>query len=527
MQVAGEEATRHAACVASLLAALFAAPMLGAQEAPPAVEFEVSAFSVEGDNPLTEADTEAVLADYLGKHSGLDGLVAAADAFEQRLRKQGYTFHRVLLPAQTLSGGVVKLQVVAFKIGKISVKGNQHFSRENVLASVPTLVAGTIPDPQVLSRELALANRHPSKQVAMSFKQSEEEEAVDANLKVDDKKPWTVFASLSNTGSDQTGNERLSVGGQYSNLFDLDHAITLSYTTSPGHWGDVRQYGANYRAPLYSLAGAVDAYYVSSDVNSGTIADFFDVSGSGEFAGVRYTQMLDKSGAYTHEVSLGFDNRAFDNVVLFGGTNLGGEVRSSPLSLRYAGSYEAQAWQGSFSVEYAHNVPFGENESGAAYALAAARPNARASWDVLRADGSIVYAFPSGWAVQGRVAGQLGREPLIPGEQFGVGGAASARGFEEREASGDDGVSMGAEVWTPPLPQDIRLLAFVDGGRIWIRNAQPGQVSADSLLSAGVGLRWQWRDNIGLQVDLARVINGTAISDSGTYKAHFNLFARF
>lgn len=510
-----------------LLLALVAATRVVAQEAPPELRFHVAAFEVQGESPIPDAAAQEILAGFVGDHVGLDGLAAAADALEQAIRGQGHVFHRVLLPAQRLSGGVVRLQVVAFSVGTVAVEGNEHFGEDNIRASIPSLRGDTSPNTAQLSRELALANSHSAKDVALSFRQSRTREAIDATLRVQDRKPWMVFGSLSNTGSEQTGDFRLSVGGQYSNLFDLDQAVTVSFTTSPGHWEDVRQYGINYRAPVYALAGAVDAYYVSSDVDSGTVANFFDVSGSGEFFGARYTQMLARRGAYSHEVSAGIDNRDFDNEVLFGQFNLGSRVRSTPLALRYAGSYGARDWQGSFSVEYARNLGLGGQQSATDYAAASGRPGADVQWDALRAEASGVHSLPRGWALHGLVAVQVANEPLIPGEQFGAGGAGSVRGMEEREISGDNGLRATAEVWSPPLPHGVRLLGFVDAARVHLENAQPGQSETQNVASAGLGLRWQWKDTAGLQIDVGRMLNGAASSGRGSYKAHVNLFARF
>ena len=46
--------------------------------ATPTVEFDVFAFTVEGDNQLTAAQTDEVLAPFLGNHQGLEELLAAA-----------------------------------------------------------------------------------------------------------------------------------------------------------------------------------------------------------------------------------------------------------------------------------------------------------------------------------------------------------------------------------------------------------------------------------------------------------------
>ena len=70
--------------------------------------------------------------------------------------------------------------------------------------------------------------------------------------------------------------------------------------------------------PFYSVSGALTLFYAFSDVNSGTVANAFDVSGRGEFAGLHWRQHLTPMGAYSHSFEAGLDDRFFDNNVVFG-----------------------------------------------------------------------------------------------------------------------------------------------------------------------------------------------------------------
>ncbi|MGY8994489.1 MAG: POTRA domain-containing protein, partial [Rhodospirillales bacterium] len=71
-------------------------------KAVPTARFQVVGFSVVGADPLNANEAKMLLASFIGEHEGLDGLLAAADALEQRLADRGYSFHRVSLPQQTL-----------------------------------------------------------------------------------------------------------------------------------------------------------------------------------------------------------------------------------------------------------------------------------------------------------------------------------------------------------------------------------------------------------------------------------------
>ena len=151
------------------------------------------------------------------------GLLAATDALQDALRSRGYAFHRVALPPQSLEGGVVTIEIVPITFGKVKVEGNEHFDEKNITASLTSLRYIETPDTKEIAQNLALVNRHPRKKTNVRLRQSEQDNTIDAIVTVEDKRPYQLFVGLNNTGTRDTGRTRLSLGGQHSNLFNLDH----------------------------------------------------------------------------------------------------------------------------------------------------------------------------------------------------------------------------------------------------------------------------------------------------------------
>ena len=498
----------------------------GAMAGPdvPRVRFVVKKFVVEGENPLSESLTREVLEPFTGEHEGLDRLQSAAKALEEVFRKKGYAFYKVVVPPQRVTAGVIRLQVAAFPLKRITVKGNRHFSEKNILSSLPALRPGRSPNTLEVARSLLLANQHPAKRVAVFIRENPAGDGIDARVEARDIRPWQVFTSLSNTGERETGHCRLSLGLQHSNLFHRDHTMTLSYTTSPGRWDDVRQYGAYYRMPLYGPAMGVSLFFTHSRVDQGKIGDFFDVSGKGDFGGITVDHAFLPIGDYSHSLALGLQDRWFKNDTRFTGTPIGQDVRSRPVSLRYSGAWKTSGLNAGFYVEGACNISSGQDNNRAAYE--ASRAGADAHWYVLRAGGDIDRALPGGWDARARFSAQLTGEPLIPGEQFGLGGIRSVRGLDEREISGDSGYEVSLEVWAPPV-RTVRFLGFLDTGQIHLESPHPGQRGAQALTSIGAGLRWQWRRHVSVSLDAALVLDGSETTRSGDGKIHFNILYRF
>jgi len=75
-------------------------------------------------------------------------------------------------------------------------------------------------------------------------------------------------------------------------------------------------------------------------------------------------------------------------------------------------------------------------------------------------------------------------------------------------------------------------LAFIDYGYMDRETTFAGEDSSDSIMSIGLGTRWNWQENINLAVDYGYVINEAehlrdTEADHGNVKFHVNLLVRF
>ena len=275
-----------------------------------------------------------------------------------------------------------------------------------------------------------------------------------------------VHVLLNNTGTAQTGNGRLTLGASHANLFDKDHQATFTYTTSPTEPGRVHQWGGYYRAPLYDHGAMVSGYYTTSSVSSGVVANTINVTGRGDFAGIAVSYYLAPKGDYRSYLTLGLDDKHFrnDKITTLGGAALFPNYRTRPLTLSYTGRFQKQWGQWGYNLEYAHNLSSGGGNDDAAYG--ANRAGASTSWNALRYGFDVAFPLPAQWLFMARLRGQDSGDALVPGEQFGIGGALSLRGLPERVLSGDSGHWGNLEFWTPALAENLRMLVFYDFGRI-------------------------------------------------------------
>lgn len=511
-------------CIPLFYGLLFLSAALHAEEIP-TVNFSVTEFNITGENPISKEKTEQALSPFLGDHQGLEGLLGAAAELEATILNAGFSLNRVVLPPQTLQAGIVELKIIQIKLSDIEVKGNEHFSDDNIIRSVPALIIGTVPDTQLLAKQLIVANDHPSKLVTIRMKQGKEAKSIDAVLDVKDQRPWQVFSVLNNIGTTETGRLRLSAGGQHNNLLGFDDSITASYTTSPGHTSDVKQWGLNYRIPVYQFSGAFNFFYSRSDVDSGTVQSVFDVSGAGKFLGGSYTHTFLNRKNYRHRMSVGVDDKLFKNNVNFLGVPLGVDVRSRPLTFSYFGEIQMEKSQFQFNISHVRNLNGGSLNTKAAYA--ASRVNAEQDWDVIRYNATYNRELWKKWFTKLSWSGQWSNEPLISGEQFGIGGVNSVRGFEERALSGDRGNQATIEFSRPVFDNKVQVRLFTDLGHVKLIKPTAGQIGSQTLISAGAGLTWRWKDNLSVSIDYAHELNNGRTANIAGTKTHASIFLRF
>lgn len=519
---------------------------IAAEEQGP-VLLEVQRFIIEGANPLSQEQTNAVLKPYLGPHRSLDTLEAAAGALQEAIRAKGYSFHRVIVPAQQPAAGDLILRILPFTLGQTTVVGNKNFNSANILRSLPGLKPGVAPNLTDLSQQITLANEHPSKRLTLQIKEGAKPDTVDADIRVLDVPPSQFFVGLiagsrdvDNTVNSNTGYSRVTLGYQHSNLFDLDHQLTLAYTTSPDHLNNVQQYGAFYTAPIYPLHTIVSGYYTKSNINSGVVgigSQSFGVSGSGEFYGIKGTYALPKIADWSQNVSVGIDQRYFESNVAFAGTPLpAATVGSRPVSLGYSIHSERAAATLAAHIEYVFNTGGGRSNNAVAYL--AARGGATRDWEAWRLSVDATYPLPASWTLKARLRAQYSSDALIPGEQLGIAGLTGVRGFREREVTGDQAYFINIEAHGPAFMWDVVPIVFYDQGarRQVTPIAGVAPVPApfttnEFISSAGVGLRWQWQ-RLEASVLWAYVLNGASgptntATMSGQNKGYLSLFYRF
>jgi hemolysin activation/secretion protein len=533
-------------------------------------QFDVMRFEVEGNTLLPEAEVQRMVAPLVGPKRVYGDIQKALEALEGAYRRAGYSTVQVFVPEQELTTGVVRLRVTEGVIGKVLISGNRRLDEENIRASLPALKEGKAPNLREMSEAIQLANENPAKQLEVTLGVSEEEGKVDAKVAVTEEDPQRVFATLDSTGTHATGTSRLGVGYQNANLFNLDHTLTLAYTSSADAPAGVKVdiFSLGYRIPFYGLGDSLDLIYGKSSVNtpssSPTLGGALGIVGKGDVFGMRWNHYFARRGEYTSKLIYGFDYKYIDARCNTAGTPVGTDpptpaiascvpYTTRPLSLTYTGQRLSPGQMFDYSVGFARNFALGTHYTNVdgrtdrySYLTSGNRPT-RDDFNIVRLGGSYLKAFTSDWQLRVAGSGQYAGNAVVAAEQLGLAGASAVRGFNERAAATDSGYVANAEVYTPELaqvvgaPGSLRVLAFYDLAHGYNHSVPAGSFTPEriGLASIGAGLRYTVGKNFSLRFDLARVLdagpanpvaNATPTLSSkerGDWRGHLNVMIGF
>ena len=488
------------------------------------LQFNIRGYKIKGNSLLSIDILKNSIKGQTGKNKNFSDVQHALEAIEQSYKKLGYGMVQVYLPEQEFNKGIVVFNVIEPKISTLTVEGANNFSLENIEKSIVSLIKGKTPNTKEIEKNLTLINENPAKKTTVQFIASDEDGLLNALVKVEDKSPSTYSLSIDNTGSKSTGELRLGLAYQHANITDNDDVLNIQYTFSEKS-NALNAYGFGYHIPLYKLNSSVDVFAGYSKVDSGIIQNIYRVSGKGTVFGARYNQILSRKNNYTHRISYGFDYRNYETnaIFLFGGASIIPDIEVKPLSVTYTGQWTSSGSATGFNIQLHHNA-FSSSEDDVLFD--SSRIGAKANYTIFRFGVEHARAFAKAWQMRFAITGQQTSNALISGEQFGIGGANSVRGYNERDVSDDKGLQATAEIYTPSFAKslslngDLRALFFYDTAQVSRNLPQPGEPTSSSISSFGTGIRLNYKDNLTFKLDVAQAQKATVTQEKGETKVH-------
>ena len=457
-------------------------PEREAPEALKATRVTLKSVRFEGVTALPLERLQAQAAPYVGREIAVGDLFELARALTATYRREGYILSQVIVPPQSLAGGILTLRAVEGYVANVRVE-NGGDARETLAALGEKIRASRPLQAAVLERYLLIANELPGVRVRSVLAPSPVPGAADLILLVSPKRV-EGYVSLDDYGSRYLGPGQLSASVAVNRVAGDDQLRVLATAAGPSEMG----YGELAYSRVLTTEGLrLGANVSTTHTRPGDALEPFEIRGRADAAGLSLAYPLVRTRNSSLLGRAAFDYRDIDSDIL--GTRV---IEDHIRALRLAAAWlqlDRLDGQNTLYVEYSRGL-------GGTKPDDPLKSRAGASGDFTKATFDYERFQPLGgsFGVTLGFGGQWTDEPLLSSEQFALGGRRFGRAYEPAELIGDRALAARIE---PAYfgrgggaLQSWQLYGFWDGGKVWYQDDPvSGARPAQSLASAGFGTR--------------------------------------
>ncbi|WP_009632124.1 ShlB/FhaC/HecB family hemolysin secretion/activation protein [Synechocystis sp. PCC 7509] len=473
-------------------------------EAPSTIT--VKRFEVEGSTVFSAAEFAQVLAPYTNRPISFAEVFNARAAVTQLYLERGYITSGALIPPQTLQDGVVKIQVVEGSLEAINITGTKRLS-PNYIRNRIAIGAGQPLNQQQLLAALQLLQLNPLIQNLVAELETGSRSGTSIlEVNVVEAQPFHISIVADNARSPSVGSFRRQIQVNDANFLGLGDSLSLAYSNTDGS----NSLDASYRLPLNPRDGTLSfSYGTSASKIIESPFNLLDINASSRYYELTLRQPIIQTPSQEFALGLTTARRESDALFLEGvqipfpssGADERGRTRVSVAQFfqdwTARNNNEIIAARSQFSLGIgALNSTINQNQ-----------PDSRFfSW---RGQGQWVKLLARDTLLLVRADVQLADRPLVPLEQFGLGGIKNVRGYRQDALLTDNGAFTSVELHLPiyRLRRQkllLQLVPFVDIGTTWNNSStvETGNTSqSNTLASLGLGLRCQWGDDFTARLD--------------------------
>mgnify|MGYP000869094384 FL=1 len=414
------------------------------------------------------------------------------------------------------------------RVSAVIVTGVDSMSEKTIRALLPELSRDTV-NIRKLSQEIQSVNDTGALVLGTEFTPAGAG-AYRVTVNVQEKKSDHVRLSVSNTGTDETGDWRTSLTYLNTNFSGSADTFGAAFVTSPGHFGDVKVGALSYRKLMPQWKGAVSASVSHGRTNidnypTGTSLYDLNIGGKSTSADLHYQRFLSYTSRNKDILDFGIGYRRTESNYDF---KFGRRVKfENDYRVLLATATYLHAERKANST-FAYNVGLATNINGDAAAYERIAPGSDRQFTLLRAGVNYQARTAGDWIGALRLNGQYTKDHIVPSEQIGAGGQMSVRGFDERAIGADKGFVGSLEIYTPEIMKHTRLLAFTDYAHLSNNKSSANRnliFDSESIASAGLGVRYA-DGHFSLALDYARILrDADKVNLKGQNSRHWNLMA--
>jgi hemolysin activation/secretion protein len=466
-------------------------PQAAASRAPAGSEqlrFTLNRMQIEGASAYPDETLRPLYAELLGNEITVARAFEVAGAIELRYRTAGYVTTRVIVPQQTIEGGVFRIQVVEGFVSDVVIDAEAGPARAAVLRLLAPLRGVRPISIAQIERRLLLANDLPGLTVRATLEPSASELGGSVIVVTTSRKARDVSLSANNRTSPYLGSGEVGAGITFNAVGERADRLWLNARSS---------LPAGRSA---SVAGGWDTLASSDGLTFGANASFGTSHPGLELDALDVRSKV-RSGQGT--VTWPLIRSRLENLRLVGqlelrdvDTRIAGTLftRDRLRIVRAGLSYDrTDTWDGINALRVTLHKGLdiaGASQRGSA---TASRVNGRPDFVKLTAELTRVQQLGARTSLLATMAAQWTPDALLASEEMALGGPSFGRAYNDGEIAADRGIAGSLELRHSPdlpmLPNGAQVYGYIDGGRLSATTEGAPLTLARSLASFGAGAR--------------------------------------
>lgn len=495
----------------------------------------VTGIHVEGMELLKSEAFRKQMEPYLGQPVTMKRLDQLKKEVAQFCREHDRPLVYVSVPQQDITRGVVQVLAFEGRLGDVRVNGNRWFDA-GLLKNQVSLKPGDTVSHSGLTDDLKWLNGNPFRQVNMVFAQGMERGTSDLVLQTKDRFPVRFYGGYENSGNDLTGDERLQMGFNWGNSLFLDHQMSYQFTAD-SDFEKMTAHSGSYVVPL-PWRHRLTFFGSYAETKADIANPLFNLNGKSWQTSSRYTVPLPSLDGYSHDVGVGFDFKQSNNNLEFGGANVFN--RTTDL-VQWLGDYNGRFRDEWGSTGFGGSLMYGpggwtERNKDLFFNAARAFAGAEYLYGKLSLDRVTRLPWDFTWTLKG--AWQIADGNLLGSEQMGLGGYSTVRGYDEREANGDEGYLLNTEIRTPAVSlgralgiqkaaDQLQFLWFFDYGGVQNSRLLRGEDPHLQLAGIGPGVRYSITPWLSARFDYGFQLYDTGNNTRNNSRAHMGVVVSY
>lgn len=473
-------------------------------EGDPSVILTPKHFIFQGNTLFTDEELQAVVAEYIGKPIKVGELLQLEEKITQLYVGEGYLNSGAIIANTGIeidpSNAEITIKIIEGRVTGIEIAGAKRLEKY-IRARVNPVIKGVLREQDILEALRWLQIDPLIVGIKAQLRPGPNAGQAILFLTVEPAKPLIVEVFANNNRGPSVGTFERGAAAAYRNVTGLGDIFSLTYRNTTGS----NLIGATYSVPVNIKNGTIGLSFIYGD-NDITEKPFNQIDLNTNAiqieASFRQPILRKISGEQIQEFALGASlSRLESNESLLGipfplTEGADGEGQTNSTILRLFQEFANRDRNDSIILRSQFNL-------GLPIATRNSDRFGNGSFFSLQGQALWTHQFSNfTWVNRGGV--QLADGPVIPSEQFSLGGVSTVRGYRQDGVTRDSGLFFSSELRIPIVSiasGTLQVVPFVDVGHAFNQGQRFLPDESQTLASVGLGLRYDLTDRLSVRVD--------------------------